>query len=178
MSRFGLRFALLVVLLAMVTLPSRAGLWYLQATLTGSQEVPPVSTNASGVLFGSYDDVTKTINLAITVSGILQSDLTASHIHRAPAGANGPIIFPIGDGSSYAVLGSQLIKIITGASFPAAEEVNLLSGNTYINIHTTAHPGGEIRGQITALPVVPEPATMAGLGIGVALLALRRWRRI
>lgn len=176
MSRFGLRFALLAVLLAAMALPSSAGLWYLQATLTGSQEVPPVSTNASGVLFGSYDDVAKTINLAITVNGILQSDLTASHIHRAPGGANGPVIFPIGGGSSYAVLGSQLIKIISGASFPAAEEANLLSGNTYINIHTTAYPGGEIRGQITALPVVPEPATMAGLGIGVGLLALR-WRR-
>lgn len=177
MKALGMRLALVVALFVAVALPSNAALWYLQATMTGSQEVPPVSTNASGVLFGSYDDVAKTINLAITVNGIAQSDLTASHIHRAPAGANGPVIFTIGGGSSYAVLGSQLIKVIVGAPFPAAEEANLLSGNTYINIHTTAYPGGEIRGQITALPVVPEPATMAGLGIGVGLLALRRWRR-
>jgi hypothetical protein len=53
----------------------------------------------------------------------------------------------------------------------------LLTGKTYVNIHTLAHPGGEIRGQITALPVVPEPATMAGLGIGVGLLALRRRKK-
>ncbi len=171
------QLALLVALFVAVALPSHAGLWYLQATLTGSQEVPPVSTNASGVLFGSYDDVAKTISLAITVNGIAQSDLTASHIHRAPVGVNGPVIFGIGDGSSYAVLGSQLIKVINSAPFPAAEEVNLLSGNTYINIHTTAYPTGEIRGQITALPVVPEPATMAGLGIGVGLLALRRRKK-
>lgn len=177
MHRFGLRFALLAVLLGAVALPSSAALWYLQATLTGSQEVPPVSTNASGVLFGSYDDVAKTINLAITVSGISQSNLTASHIHRGAVGVNGPAIFSIGSGSSYAVLGSQLIKVIVGAPFPAAEEANLLSGNTYINIHTTAYPAGEIRGQISALPVVPEPATMAGLGIGVGLLALRRRRK-
>jgi len=177
LNRFTLRFALLAVLLGMLALPSSAGLWYLQATLTGSQEVPPVSTGASGVLFGSYDDVAKTINLAITINGILQSDITGSHIHRAPAGVNGPVIFNIGPGSSYAVLGSQLIKVIAGAPFPAAEEANLLSGNTYINIHTSAYPGGEIRGQIAALPVVPEPATMAGLGIGVALLALRRRRK-
>jgi len=168
------QLALLVALFLALALPSHAGLWYLQATLTGSQEVPPVSTNASGVLFGSYDDVAKTISLAITVSGIAQSDLTASHIHRAPAGSNGPVIFGIGGGSSYAVLGSQLITVINNAPFPAAEEVNLLTGKTYVNIHTLAHPGGEIRGQITALPVVPEPATMAGLGIGVGLLALRR----
>ena len=171
------QLALLVALFVALALPSHAGLWYLQATLTGSQEVPPVSTNASGVLFGSYDDVAKTISLAITVSGIAQSDLTASHIHRAPAGSNGPVIFNIGGGSSYAVLGSQLITVINNAPFPAAEEANLLSGNTYVNIHTTAYPAGEIRGQITALPVVPEPATMAGLGIGVGLLALRRRKK-
>jgi hypothetical protein len=75
------------------------------------------------------------------------------------------------------VLGSQLITVINNAPFPAAEEVNLLTGKTYVNIHTLAHPGGEIRGQITALPVVPEPATMAGLGIGVGLLALRRRKK-
>lgn len=177
MKGSGTRLALLVALIVALALPSHAGLWYLQATLTGSQEVPPVSTSASGVLFGSYDDVAKTINLAITVNGILQSDLTASHIHRAPVGVNGPVIFTIGSGSSYAVLGSQLIKVIAGAPFPAAEEANLLSGKTYINIHTTAYPAGEIRGQITALPVVPEPATMVGLGIGVGLLAWRRWRK-
>jgi len=171
------QLALLVALFMALALPSHAGLWYLQATLTGSQEVPPVSTNASGVLFGSYDDVAKTISLAITVSGIAQSDLTASHIHRAPAGSNGPVIFGIGGGSSYAVLGSQLITVINNAPFPVAEEVNLLTGKTYVNIHTLAHPGGEIRGQITALPVVPEPATMAGLGIGVGLLALRRRKK-
>jgi len=171
------QLALLVALFVALALPSHAGLWYLQATLTGSQEVPPVSTNASGVLFGSYDDVAKTISLAITVSGIAQSDLTASHIHRAPAGSNGPVIFGIGGGSSYAVLGSQLITVINNAPFPVAEEVNLLTGKTYVNIHTLAHPGGEIRGQITALPVVPEPATMAGLGIGVGLLALRRRKK-
>lgn len=177
MKKLGIRSVALVALFSLMALPSSAGLWYLQATLTGSQEVPPVSTSASGVLFGSYDDVTKTINLAITISGLSQSDVTASHIHRAPVGVNGPVILSIGDGSSYAVLGSQLIKVISGASFPAAEEANLLSGKTYFNVHTTAHPGGEIRGQITALPVVPEPATMAGLGIGVGLLALRRRRQ-
>lgn len=166
-----------MALLSLIALPSSAGLWYLQATLTGSQEVPPVSTSASGVLFGSYDDVTKTINLAISITGLSQSDVTGSHIHSAPPGVNGPVIFNIGNGSSYAVLGGQLMKVITGAPFPAAEEANLLSGNTYINVHTTAFPGGEIRGQITALPVVPEPATMAGLGIGVGLLALRRRRK-
>jgi hypothetical protein len=164
----------LVVLLGAMALPSSAALWFLQATLTGSQEVPPVTTNASGTLFGSYDDVSKTISLAILINGISQGNLTASHLHRAPAGSNGPVIFNIGGGAAYAVLGGQLMKVISNAPFPAAEEVHLLAGNVYINVHTTAFPAGEIRGQITALPVVPEPATMAGLGIGVALLALRR----
>ncbi len=114
------RLALLVAPLVAVVMPSHEGLWYLQATLSGSQEVPPVSTSASGVLFGSYDDVAKTISLAITVNGIAQNDLTASHIHRAPAGSNGPAIFNIGGGSSHAVLGGQLIRVSGNASFPAA----------------------------------------------------------
>ncbi|MDW8103479.1 MAG: CHRD domain-containing protein [Armatimonadota bacterium] len=173
------RAALLVVLVGIAALPSRAALWYLQATLSGSQVVPPATTNASGVLFGVYDDVTKTISLAISITGIARNDVLSSQIHLGAPGQNGPPIIQIGGASAYVESGGQLIRVLVNAPFPAAREADLLSGNTYYDIHTVRYPAplAELRGQITALPVVPEPATMAGLGIGVGLLALRRRRK-
>ncbi|MCS6830228.1 MAG: CHRD domain-containing protein [Armatimonadota bacterium] len=179
MSKLGLRFALLSVLLAGLALPSHAALWYLQATLTGSQVVPPSNTSASGVLFGSYDDVAKTITLAISITGINQSNVISSQVHFGAFGQNGQAIIQVGGASSYAQVGNQLLRVLVNAPFPVAYESALLSGNTYYDIHTTQYPVplAELRGQIYALPVVPEPATMAGLGIGVGLLALRRRRK-
>lgn len=179
MKGLGVRLALVVALFVAVALPSHAALWYLQATLTGSQVVPPSSSNATGFLFGSYDDVAKTINLAISITGISPSDVISSQIHFGSVGQTGPAILQIGGASSYAQVGNQLIRVLSNTPFPVTYESALLSGNTYYDIHTTQYPAplAELRGQITALPVVPEPATMAGLGIGIGLLALRRWRR-
>jgi len=174
MYRIALRFGLFAVLLAAIALPSSATVWVLTATLTGSQEVPPVSTTAYGQAIMSYDDVSKLFNLAVYEVGIPQSDIVAAHIHVGAPGVNGPVIYNLGGGASWSGSGVIFARFITGGLFPAAYEADLLAGNTYINIHTPAHPGGEIRGQL--IPV-PEPATIAGLGVGVGLLALRRRRR-
>ncbi len=174
------RLALLASLAVFVAVPSHAALWYLQATLTGSQVVPPANTNASGVLFGIYDDVSKTISLAVSITGIARDDVLASQIHFGPPGQNGPAIIQIGGASAYAESGGQLIRVLVNTPFPTQYEADLLNGNTYYDIHTRQFPGpmyAELRGQITALPVVPEPATMAGLGIGLGLLAMRRRRK-
>ncbi|GIV17774.1 MAG: hypothetical protein KatS3mg022_3209 [Armatimonadota bacterium] len=171
MYRITLRFGLFAALLVAVALPSSATVWVLTASLTGSQEVPPVSTSAYGQAIMSYDDVSKLFNLAVYEVGISQSDIVGAHIHVGAPGVNGPVIYNLDGGASWSGSGVIFSRFITGALFPTAYEADLLAGNTYINIHTPAHPGGEIRGQL--IPV-PEPMSLAGLSAGLGLLLLRR----
>ena len=106
--------------------------------LTGAQEVPPVNTAASGGCYGQLDQAAATF--AVTcVHNVVNA--TVMHVHRAPAGANGPIAFDIGDPSSG-------IVSATWTGMTAADIADLLGGNLYVNIHTAGRPAGEIRGQI------------------------------
>ncbi len=107
-------------------------------TLTGAQEVPPVSTQARGTAQVTVaDDLS--VSVTVTTSGIAA---TAAHIHMAAAGANGPVIVPFvksGDNSFTSQPGAKL----TPAQFEA-----LKNGGLYVNVHSAARPGGEIRGQL------------------------------
>lgn len=105
--------------------------------LDGGQEVPPVASPASGGCMGLLDQGAGTFVLtcAHDVSGA-----TLMHIHRAPAGENGPILFDLGDPAS------PVQAAWTGMT--PDDVADLLAGNLYVNIHTSGRPGGEIRGQI------------------------------
>jgi hypothetical protein len=125
--------ALSLVLLAAA--PASAGTSF-TFPLTGSQETPPVGTAAHGKCVGilSADESTFELHCAHDAGGV-----TAAHIHREAAGVAGPVIFGLGNGTSP----------IQATWNPTAEEVaDLLVGNLYVNVHTVAYPGGEIRGQI------------------------------
>jgi hypothetical protein len=105
--------------------------------LSGSQEVPPVTTTATG-------KGTITINSDKTVSGSVTTigvEGTAAHSHLAAPGKNGPVIIPLTkDGNRYAVPAG--VKL-TDEQFAAYK-----AGNLYVNVHSDANKGGEIRGQI------------------------------
>jgi hypothetical protein len=108
------------------------------AELTGANEVPPVSTKASG---------RSTITIADdrTVSGSVMVDdmaATAAHIHQAAPGANGPIIVPLTKSSD------KMFSVPANAKLTDAQYAAYKAGNLYINVHSTAHPGGEIRVQM------------------------------
>jgi len=109
----------------------------IKVTLSGGQEVPPVTTSATGAATVTVND-DMTVSVSVTTNGIAA---TAAHIHMAPAGQNGPVIVPFtktGDTWSAA----------PGAKLTEAQYAAFKAGNTYVNVHSAANPGGEIRGQI------------------------------
>ena len=154
--------------IAIMAASSRAQVTILEASLDGGQEVPPTPSRATGQLSMSIDQSTNLFNLLVLVQGIDLADLTGAHIHLAPVGVNGPIIVDL-DASQWFASAGAIGRTILADSFPAANVAALLSEGTYINVHTTQFPGGEIRGQI-----VPEPSTAALAAAGLGLLALRR----
>lgn len=110
----------------------------IQVTLSGSQEVPPVNTAATGsgnITVGAD----KSVSGNITTSGLVG---TAAHIHEAAAGKNGPVIIPLTKTSDNGW------SVPAGAKFTDAQYESYKAGNLYINVHTAANKGGEIRGQL------------------------------
>ncbi len=107
-------------------------------TLSGTQEVPPVTTSASGsgtVTIGTD----KSVSGSVTTSGVAG---TAAHIHQAAAGKNGPVIVPM------IKTADNVFSFAAGAKLTDAQYQSYMDGNLYINVHSAANKGGEIRGQL------------------------------
>lgn len=106
--------------------------------LSGAQEVPAVTTQAMGEGTISINP-DKTVSGSVTTSGVAA---TMAHIHVAAAGKNGPIIIPLekkGDNQWVVPANAKL----TDTQYKAYE-----AGDLYVNVHSDAHKGGEIRAQI------------------------------
>lgn len=113
----------------------------MKATLDGKSEVPPNASAATGTADIDYDPASKKLSWKLTYSG-LSGPATAAHFHGpAEAGKNAGVAVPIANAGSSPVEGS--------ATLTDAQAADLVAGKYYINIHTAANPGGEIRGQVT-----------------------------
>ena len=108
-----------------------------QVTLSGDQEVPPVTAaKGSGSITVGAD---KSVSGSVKTSGVAGK---AAHIHEGASGANGPVIIPLKETSA------NVWSVPPGAKLTDAQYKSYEAGNLYINVHSAAHKGGEIRGQI------------------------------
>jgi len=129
------------------------------ASPAGFQENPPVTTSGTGSGLVVISTDASTITYLVTYSG-LSGALAASHIHTGAVGVNGGVILPLAAGPS------PMTGTLTAADFTASGAVTtfaeavaaIRAGTTYINLHTAANPGGEIRGQVAVTVAAPTPA--------------------
>lgn len=164
--------------------------------LTGEQEEPEsVFTGAFGTALFTFDPDTDVVQVDAQVFGIDVGDLACVsglgpfHLHledaAPPTDQVGPIAVSFGNAGDWQQHVNGITLSATGTNvgaFSAAEiETALNEGSTYLNLHTTDHPSGELRGDIPGLLApVPEPGTLGLLGLGVFGLLVQgaRLRRV
>ena len=109
-----------------------------KVNLSGSQEVPAVTTSASGT--GAITvGADRSVSGSVTTSGLVG---TMAHIHEAPAGKNGPVIIPLTKS------GNDGWTVPPGAKLTDAQYQAFKAGDLYVNVHSDQHKGGEIRAQL------------------------------
>ncbi|MBX9646434.1 MAG: CHRD domain-containing protein [Xanthobacteraceae bacterium] len=113
----------------------------MKAVLDGKSEVPANASAGTGTADIDYDPASKKLSWKLTYSG-LSGAATAAHFHGpAEAGKNAGVAVAIPNATSSPAEGS--------ATLTDAQAADLVAGKYYVNIHTAANPGGEIRGQVT-----------------------------
>ncbi len=167
-------------------------------TLSGANEVPPVSPAGTGQALITLDPTAQTLQLNIVFSGLTSPDV-AAHIHcclpnpfqtntnvgvatAVPAFPGFPLNVTSGNYSSAvfdlsqsAIYNPAFITLQGSLAQAEASFINgLLTGRTYLNIHTVNNGGGEIRGFLFA---TPEPASLVLLGLGLVGFAWMQRRR-
>ena len=110
-----------------------------KATISGASEVPVANqSTATGAALLTYNTDTKTFTVDVTYSGLTP---TGGHIHKGAVGTSGSVVYgfpsPISNPIHYMSI-----------ALTAEQEANLIGGLNYVNLHTAAFPGGEIRGQL------------------------------
>jgi CHRD domain len=127
--------------------PTYAAATSYKASLDGKSEVPPTTSSGTGTATVTYDPSTKMVTWQGNFSG-LSGPATAAHIHGpAEAGKNAGVIVPLSQKDvpfTSPFTGSATLADDKAAALEAA----LSGGLAYVNIHTAANPGGEVRGQL------------------------------
>lgn len=182
---------LFTALLSCSLISARATLYTFQAYLSTPSSIPPL-----GFSIVNFDDSANTLEVLLAFSG-LTGTTTAAHIHAptvlpltGTAGIAVPFTgFPVGvtsgvysnsfDLTASGTYNSTFFNVVGGGTAAGSEAALLsamLSGSSYVNIHTTTFPAGEIHGFLTLVPV-PEPTTFSLLGLCGAVFGGRMLKR-
>jgi CHRD domain len=169
------RLNLMLMLPLLLVVPAAASAEQIKADLTGYQEVPVVSTNASGEFRAHISPDGSTIDYELSYSG-LNGTVQQGHIHVAQLSVNGAIVIWLCQGTaapfldptgrapqcpqSGTVTGTITAANVIGGAPPNFQQLTagdlaevikaIRAGTAYANVHTNLSPGGEIRGQIKA----------------------------
>ncbi|HUW51241.1 MAG TPA: CHRD domain-containing protein [Sulfuricella sp.] len=137
-NRLGFLVALAAAAISLAAATSMVFGDEIKVTLSGGNEVPPVMTEAAG-------SGTVMINSDMTVSGsVMTTGIagTMAHIHQGAAGKNGPVIIKLSKDGDHGWM------VPAGAKLTDAQYQAYKAGELYINVHSAANKGGEIRGQL------------------------------
>lgn len=189
--------ALLAMTFAWASHEAKASVLSFEASLSGPAESPPNASPGTGFAHVDFDTISHMMHIQVTFGDLLGTTI-ASHIHSATAvaGVGTAVVatqvptfidFPLGvQGGTYDKTFDTLQTSFYNPSFVSANGgtaasaetallAGMLAGKSYLNIHTSVFPSGEIRG---FLQPVPEPSSIVMLGFGLlGVLGLRRTRR-
>ena len=172
MKRVCMGLAVVCAVIAASASTAQAQRVTIRAMLGGGNEVPGVSAGAHGEAVVTVDRSAGTLDYEVNIYN-LPSGITASHIHAGTAGVNGPVVINftvpfVGQSGTFQLKGSARASELvarpeTGVRSFDDLAFSIASGAAYVNVHTQANPGGEIRGQLC-----PESAKHNTLN-GIAL---------
>jgi hypothetical protein len=144
----------MVLLMGTALLVQAGGNRNFRAHLAGDNEVPANDSLAQGQAIFQFSKDGASLDYKLIVANI--ENVFAAHIHCGPAGQNGPVGVTLFGGSTVSINGILAEATVTApnsgnaCAWESLDDVKaaIESGDTYVNVHTTAIPGGEIRGQI------------------------------
>jgi len=159
---------------------------YFSASLAGQQENPPNPSAATGAFTGALNRARSSFDFTTTLTGVdlgIQTPATAdnvvaAHFHLGPPGTNGGIVFGFLGAPNNDADAATTINPTTGVvnsewhlaegnnTTLAAQLANLMAGQLYVNFHTVALPGGEIRGQVLPVDTGADRIDLTGAHIG------------
>ena len=136
LAQTALAFGLLIA----TATPALAEMLEYKAVLNGASEVPPNDSKGTGTVVVKYDTTTKQLTWTVAYND-LTGPATAAHFH-------GPAAPGVNAGPQITLEGNLASPVKGDAKLSDAQAADLAKGNWYLNVHTAAHPPGEIRGQL------------------------------